>query len=180
MNHSDSCKRFTEEYRQTVTTFTLQHPDHCGACGGWGMVTTTGCSVPYGSTNVNLPDDTDPCPACVEQGRCPWCWKESLSQDDTLCLECGWEDGKSEGLPEPYECECWDDLEINPSRMLIKSITIRVHIDEPKGPEGMVIELDPIFDQIDFSNEVEKAMRAIVEKNALLKELNVSISYYDN
>jgi hypothetical protein len=71
-----------------------------------------GCSVPYGNTDVSLPDEVDPCPACIETGHCPWCGRVAYARhplEDAYCPQCGWEDGQSEGLPQEPECLCWCD-----------------------------------------------------------------------
>ena len=79
-------------------------PRHCPHCGGWGYLSGPGCSVPYGSTWVSLPQETDPCSHCVEEGKCPRCGHQLdgdfENEGDARCPSCGWVDGETEGLPD--------------------------------------------------------------------------------
>lgn len=106
--HSKQCHEDNEAYLRQVEAFKKEHPNYCTTCGGWGGHTSPGCSVPYGSTSVSLPDEFDVCPDCVEKGICPICGKEAFDEDGTECSECGWDwDGKINGLPEPPGCGCF-------------------------------------------------------------------------
>ena len=101
-------------------SFASLHPSYCRSCGGWGGSSSPGCSVPYGSTSVPLPDDWDECPACVGQGLCPWCGAtlQSSSREIPLnpltnqptvlpfdyCPSCGWTtETDPAGVIEPFD-----------------------------------------------------------------------------
>jgi len=101
-------------------------PNHCKTCGAWGVQVTPGCSVPYGSTSAQLPDDVDPCPDCEEKNLCPRCGTERVWHDDDNadngfdgyhddCPNCGLHcpacyepTPENEGLI-VAECYCWED-----------------------------------------------------------------------
>lgn len=120
MNHTQECLEFQKRHEETVAAFRDKNPDYCVTCGGWGGSSSPGCSVPYGSTSVNLPDEFEPCPDCwgADDPICPHCGFELVSKDDQgtdehICLNCGWDsENMPEGLPD-YECLCWlqDDCE---------------------------------------------------------------------
>lgn len=89
-------------------------PNSCKVCGATGVVVGPGCSVPYGSTNVNLPDEEDLCPECEEKGLCPRCagprvWDE-VAEAFLACPTCGFHNDKLNGDPTPgrplVDCYC--------------------------------------------------------------------------
>lgn len=80
--------------------------DFCRTCHGKGYDIIGGDSVPYGSTNVSLPDYEEPCEDCIGQGKCPSCgrvimpttvtnndqwevWVKNLKQCPNE--DCGWQ-----------------------------------------------------------------------------------------
>jgi hypothetical protein len=83
-----------------MSKFAQLHPNHCRECGGWGGASSPGCSVPYGSTYVPLPDEFEPCSDCLEQGLCPWCMEE-IGEDATSC-SCGWDEAAAGDDNEDY------------------------------------------------------------------------------
>jgi hypothetical protein len=76
---------FLIKVNQLNDAFTSTHPAYCHNCGGWG---TIGGGIPDRDTGF---DDGEPCPVCSENGICPWCGKETLSEDGTACndFDCG-------------------------------------------------------------------------------------------
>lgn len=113
IEHTKQCKEWERKYQEQVAQFESAHPQHCHRCGGWGGHASRGCSVPYGSTWVSLPDEWDTCPDCTDKGLCPWCGEAldvvvSELYDLFKCPHCGWDEENPDGLPEPPECFCWD------------------------------------------------------------------------
>jgi hypothetical protein len=118
MIHTETCIGYHAEYAAMVAAFEAAHPNYCRACGGWGYTMSTGCSVPYGSTNVNLPDEADPCSKCADEGKCPICGAVALNDDGSACAECGWDAEACDGLPEGPECDCWASSDNQPEETL--------------------------------------------------------------
>ena len=108
MKHTPECEAANAAYEAQAKAFYEKHPNACRTCGGWGGHSSPGCSVPYGSTYVSLPDETDPCPDCQEKGLCPLCGSEMDVSEDKPCPACGWQWGDDSGLPEPPGCLCPD------------------------------------------------------------------------
>lgn len=98
-----------------------KYPGYCRACDGWGSDVYDYSPAP-GPGTIPM---TDPCPHCVEKGRCPRCGAQSYApgweRDDKTgrvyadgilyddhgqpapCIVCGWKDG-DDGRP-PTEAE---------------------------------------------------------------------------
>lgn len=120
MKHTPQCKMDNETHKEYVEKFRSDHPNYCPACNGWGELTSPGDSVPYGSTYASLPDTSDPCYMCVDQGKCPLCreevlditasdveWNKALSSP---CPKCG-SMMRGAGLNDGPECIRWDGQE---------------------------------------------------------------------
>ncbi len=106
MKHSEECESFIHDYELAVAAYRSAWPNYCTNCAGWGAFVSSGCSVPYGSTYVSLPDEVEPCPICCEQGICPRCGhQEEAIAEKGECSQCSWTEG-TEGLPELPECVC--------------------------------------------------------------------------
>lgn len=108
MDCSQECREKRERVKAERAVWEAAHPGHCKVCGGAGRSVSPGSSVPYGSTYVSLPDDVDPCPACVEQGRCPWCGDTNLDDGRGRCrnVACRWQWDLAPP-PAEAECLCW-------------------------------------------------------------------------
>ena len=116
MFHTSDCLKSNLKYEEFYKDWIHRYPNYCASCGGWGATVVVGCSVPYGNTSVNLPDEVDICPDCLEQGICPRCGEHSMVDQDSdaeHCTSCGWVNGDS-GLPEPPECYCFFHPRNNP------------------------------------------------------------------
>lgn len=78
-----------------------QWPNHCKACGGWGITTWTENASPLGSGEYWPMDMSDPCEKCYGAGKCGRCGAElPVTPDEfeeplTPCNACGWESGES-------------------------------------------------------------------------------------
>lgn len=108
MKHDPACLKASLRYREMEIDYLHRWPRTCPTCGGTGGAVSAGCSVPYGMGSVNLPDEFDICPDCIEEGICPRCGKQTMADQDSdaeHCTACGWTWGES--LPEPPECSCW-------------------------------------------------------------------------
>ena len=73
--------------------FTFFWPQHCRACGGWGISAYAVNQSPLGS-GWNWPEPfIDPCPHCAEQGRCGRCGRDhpEAGKGDVACPHCGWQ-----------------------------------------------------------------------------------------
>lgn len=122
MEHTEQCRRFFATYDQEVREFKSRFPAYCRTCKGWGASFGTYDPSPSGvSLSAGSMPDVEPCPDCVDNGRCPRCGKQLLSADqlDTgvgpeSCPDCGWHwsgrDGTG-GISEPPECTCWHEQE---------------------------------------------------------------------
>lgn len=113
MHHCADCISRSERLAAKQNAYKKQWPNHCQHCGGTGGYSSPGCSVPYGSTWVSLPDDYDPCPKCWEEGICPRCGEEMIPHEQVeegweipeVCPHCQWQEG-DDGLYEEDECPC--------------------------------------------------------------------------
>ena len=103
--HTTECRKANARWSNVRDEYAARWPNHCQTCGGWGGSSSPGCSVPYGSTYVSLPDDVDICPDCQEQGMCPRCGSGMDVEAEAPCPACGWSWG-DEGIPEPPGCVC--------------------------------------------------------------------------
>ena len=66
----------------------------CKTCGGTSYITSTINGAPFGGGYWPM-DIFEPCPDCVENGKCPRCDKEMTFIEDTSsyrCLNCGWDE----------------------------------------------------------------------------------------
>ena len=118
MKHHPDCVKAEVRYKETLAEYEHQWPHYCTSCGGWGGYSVAGCSVPYGSTYVNLPDETEVCPDCLEEGICPRCGERTMVDQDSdaeHCTSCGWNWDEG-GAPFPVECYCWDHPKNNPTQ----------------------------------------------------------------
>jgi hypothetical protein len=131
-NHRQDCsyikhylndEHATNNYEKAVADYIEQWPDYCEECSGWGGRMGYYDPSPAGvSLSAGGFADFDPCPSCMEEGKCPRCGQESdmLDPDDPewggedfICPECSWAERRSEGIPldgpYPTECDCWDE-----------------------------------------------------------------------
>lgn len=78
-------------------------PSHCKKCEGTGTGQGGGDWVDYGSTQVQLPSDPEPCPDCIENGKCPRCGEvldcsiddfNDWLENERPCPLCGWHHGQ--------------------------------------------------------------------------------------
>lgn len=117
MIHTDGCKDAMRRYEKEVKEFETKWPNYCRKCGGWG-----GFYVNYDpssrgtSLGRGYMTDFDLCLECLEKDLCPRCGKtiitiESDYSDTFKCDFCGFEEGKTSGLPEEPECFCYMELE---------------------------------------------------------------------
>lgn len=104
----------------TGDEYIARYPGYCRACDGWGGDFYDYSPAP-GPGSIQM---ADPCPHCVEKGRCPRCGAQSYAlgwlfdsetgrifadglYDDhgqpAPCVVCGWKDG-DDGRP-PTEAE---------------------------------------------------------------------------
>lgn len=117
--HSLTCTSHTQLALTALAAWDEQYPYACTSCHGWGVYAYSD-SVPYGSSNVSMPGE-EPCPGCLEQGKCPRCGEEILITEEQLetffderqtCSECGWDWGSpnhtDDTQPEVPECYCWE------------------------------------------------------------------------
>lgn len=83
----------------TPQEFDERYPAYCRTCQGFGLVGDVGYS----------PEDgfPEPCPDCIEKGRCPRCGVIGLQlrldgDGDVMadCLRCGWTEADPCGRPE--------------------------------------------------------------------------------
>jgi len=109
--HTKECIEANLDYTKEVQNYVNKWPNYCRECSGWGGFYETGCSVPYGSTYVDLPGSTEPCPDCQEEGKCPRCMTDmDVSEEENACPKCGWKWG-DEGIPlDPPGCICPIDI----------------------------------------------------------------------
>lgn len=113
MEHTELCVRKTNQRNYERAAYAAQWPKRCKTCNGYGMHVFAGAWVPYGLTSAQLPDDREPCVDCVEQGLCPRCGgfnpdEEAFCDPEDMCIHCGWKDDGSGGLPDQWECDCWE------------------------------------------------------------------------
>lgn len=123
--HTQKCLDLQATREKIHLEWITAWPSYCHHCHATGEISTPGSSVPYGSINVNLPDDVDPCPECSEKGKCPRCGKVIANAEDPdeydaffnlpkACPECGFSWGKDKEDNEPWlidECSCWYEKE---------------------------------------------------------------------
>ena len=72
----------------------------CRTCHGTGQVTYSVNQSPLGSGEYWPMMMYDPCPNCIEKGKCPKCgyYNGFENQDSPLkCVKCGWDEDKTEG-----------------------------------------------------------------------------------
>ena len=134
VKHSEQCIKDTLAY----LLWQAQHPNHCTGkgCHGAGVIDISDSSVGlYG---------TEPCPSCVEQGKCPWCGKQTLNtvydwDDDAKlsCRSCGWHTGA--GVPQ-LECWCWEAQERSQPEPEPVEITMDMLTDEALARDDMAYD----------------------------------------
>lgn len=80
-------------------------PNHCGRCDGWG-------GFPFYDSDTGY-NGYDPCPECLEAGKCPRCGAPILAEVEwdygnvASCDTCGYVEGQSRGgqyVEEPCSC----------------------------------------------------------------------------
>ncbi len=107
MEHSEKCKASMAALQAAIDAYQTQWPNFCHTCGGWGAFQTVD-SVPYGPGSVSM-YGSEPCGACIDEGKCPRCGAQALDEDGENCASCGWNWEKTPGCPEgpdgPCECE---------------------------------------------------------------------------
>ena len=112
VEHREGCwyPKALEESRR----YDEQWPDHCPRCGGWGGHT-------WYDSDTGL-QDYDPCPECVEQGKCPRCGGGIIAETYwdaghfAVCDNCSWIEATTPGEPPLVDepCDClgyWDEFE---------------------------------------------------------------------
>ena len=101
MTHYDDCAHAL--WRAWKTT----HPHSCDRCQATGYLESTENGAPHGAGYWPMPV-SDPCPNCLEQGKCPRCAAELPACDDPdeeHCLVCGW-NVTSDPAPANGPCLC--------------------------------------------------------------------------
>lgn len=117
MIHTEGCKEARKRYDREVKQYQTKWPNHCKKCNGWGGFYVRYDPSPAGiSLGSGYMTDFDLCLECLEKDVCPRCGKgikvmEGEYFDTFRCENCGFEEGKTYGLPEEPECFCYMELE---------------------------------------------------------------------
>lgn len=111
MKHTARCDANRGSWAEMRAEYVAKWPKSCRKCDASGGMEVSD-RVPYGSTWVSMPS-TEPCPECMEQGKCPRCGFTGMSEDwetPTPCAQCGWQWGDKPGdrCPPEWDCDCWE------------------------------------------------------------------------
>lgn len=117
MEHNQKCLEFQKQCADRNSAYKEKWPNFCKTCGGAGEFHFTENGAPLGEGYWPMPM-ADPCEACTNQGICPRCGKEGLTNEekgdtstgDGPCKFCSW-DYKDGGMPEEFDgfCSCYQD-----------------------------------------------------------------------
>ena len=74
--------------RKATDDYEKQWPKYCRKCNAWGALYEQFDPAP------NAPGHgyiliADPCPECIEKGRCPRC-ADQMKPEEERCKRCGW------------------------------------------------------------------------------------------
>jgi len=114
IQHTPECKADQAKYEEAVALYVARWPNYCRKCDGRGGTYYQYDPSPAGiSLSPGYMTDFDPCPDCMEHGKCPRCGNIVWTDDDfdgdpVTCHVCGWNEESPDAAPEPPECECWD------------------------------------------------------------------------
>ena len=106
--HTEECLRQQGQARQAQEEYKTAWPYYCRMCnaeGGYhGTEMVTNDPYPMYTTYF------DPCPVCMEHGRCPRCGESTFGEEidesgEYKCVKCGWNEAKPDALPIP-QCIC--------------------------------------------------------------------------
>lgn len=123
--HTAECNRERDAYIQAKISYEEVYPKYCHHCDGWGIIVSVGDLVDYGATKVHLPSEPEPCSHCWEEGLCPRCGEPlPIESEEVTCPNCAWgyhfdevkvlrPNDEQMGLPEPPECDCWYNQNID-------------------------------------------------------------------
>lgn len=107
--HEQDCwyPKAAKEYER----YALSWLKHCGRCEGWG-------GFPWYDSDTGH-QDYDPCPDCLEQGKCPRCGYAVITEEEwdtgnlVNCDTCGYVEGSTPGAPLFEPCPCIEDQYYN-------------------------------------------------------------------
>lgn len=119
MKHCVACDKSQEAYRKRLAEFEAKYPNYCQKCSGLGSIYYQDDPSPAGvGLSAGTMDFDDPCPECVEEGKCPLCGGQtefSDPDDRDICPTCGWkylmtsdEIRKAPQAPEQPDCDCFE------------------------------------------------------------------------
>lgn len=107
MIHSSKCIKARFAHQNLVDEYTKTWPHYCQTCYGWGGQSYRYDPSPRGvSLASGYFEDFEPCPDCIESGKCPRCFQSCDTTQDE-CPHCHLDFTRPDGLPEPPECLCW-------------------------------------------------------------------------
>ena len=115
---TDECKARQAQWEKEIAAYTAKWPHYCRTCNGAGGHWYEYDPSPAGvSLAPGTMTDYDPCPDCIEHGKCPRCANEVWTEEDwddggpVTCPECGWKEDEPEiyAAPERPECFCWEE-----------------------------------------------------------------------
>ena len=125
VQHTPDCDEQQARYEQDIAAYVSKWPDYCQKCGGAGYTYYEYDPSPAGvALSPGTMTDADPCPDCIEKGKCPRCGKVVFSIEDwddgepVICPECGWNEEKPDIAPEQPECWCWEQDAIEAERQI--------------------------------------------------------------
>lgn len=92
--HSKTCTTATMLHERLRTAFALMWNDYCTTCNGLGGSVYYYDPSPAGiSLGSGWMEDFNPCPDCLEQGKCPRCGvvsENGFADESGECPKCGW------------------------------------------------------------------------------------------
>lgn len=120
-HHTKRCAIARSRMEFKRNEFARRYPNYCRKCGGAGGFMWHYDPSPAGvSLAGGYMVDAEPCPECVEQGKCPKCGHQHeitdpvnppFSDEDFACESCGYvplQDDPPPTAQPDYECHCWD------------------------------------------------------------------------
>lgn len=115
VEYSDQDERNYASWLHDQDIYRRTWPKHCEKCRGWGAFVETYDPSPQGvSLGSGWMEDYAQCVECLELEQCPRCAGPAPFVDGVgvnCCTQCGFVEGKTEGIadpPHPAECDCWE------------------------------------------------------------------------